>query len=190
MRSLNRVGSRSISLPLLADDIVEFHASRLLLLLNVCGTSGRIDSLTKMAKLDFFARYPDFFEAARAASGPREGTHPHDLKEPDQVVESAMVRHHYGPWDKRYYHVLAHLESKHLITVRKQGRSYQIELTDSGHQYAKTLEARPSFAPLVERMRRIKKTFGKRSGTYLKDLIYRLFDAEVGQRPMGKVIHL
>ena len=61
MKSLNRLGARSVSLPLSADDIVEFHAARLLLLLSVCGVAGRIDGLTKMAKLDFFARYPDFF---------------------------------------------------------------------------------------------------------------------------------
>jgi hypothetical protein len=60
MKSLNRLGARSVSLPLSADDIVEFHAARLLLLLSVCGVAGRIDGLTKMAKLDFFARYPDF----------------------------------------------------------------------------------------------------------------------------------
>ena len=42
--------------------------------------------------------------------------------------------------------------------------------------------------PLVERMRQVKKTFGGKSGSYLKDLIYRLFDVEVGKRPMGRVI--
>ena len=70
MRSLNRVGMVPASLPLSADDIVEFHAARLMLLMHVCGVSGRIDGLTKMAKLDFFARYPDFFEVARAAVTP------------------------------------------------------------------------------------------------------------------------
>ena len=71
-----------------------------------------------------------------------------------------MVRHHYGPWDKRYYHVLAHLESKELITVAKKGRSYQISLTDLGRERAKMLAAQPSFAPLVERMPEVKKAFG------------------------------
>lgn len=188
MRSLNRVGARSVSLPLIADDIVEFHAARLLLLLSVCGVSGRIDGLTNMAKLDFFTRYPDFFEVARAATAPADAAAASERTESDEAVESAMVRHHYGPWDKRYYHVLAHLEAKQLITVTKEGNSYRIALADLGRNRAKALAARPSFAPLVERMREVKKTFGARSGASLKDLIYRLFDAEVGRRPMGQVI--
>jgi hypothetical protein len=188
MRSLNRVGARPVSLPLLADDIVEFHAARLLLLLSVCGVSGRIDGLTKMAKLDFFTRYPDFFEVARAAIVPADVVAESERTESDDAVESAMVRHHYGPWDKRYYHVLAHLEAKRLITVTKEGSSYRIALADLGRNHAKVLATRPSFAPLVERMREVKKTFGSKSGAFLKDLIYRVFDTEVGRRPMGQEI--
>ena len=188
MRSLGRVGSRPVSLPLSADNIVEFHAGRLLLLISVCGVSGRIDGLTKMAKLDFFARYPDFFEAARAATTPADAANTPDRANSDEAVESAMVRHHYGPWDKRYYHVLAYLEARQLITVTKEGSSYRIALTDLGRDRAQTLAVRPSFAPIVQRMRDIKKTFGAKSGTHLKDLIYRLFDAEVGRRPLGEVI--
>lgn len=188
MKSLRRVAARPVSLPLLADDIVEFHAARLILLVSVCGVSGAIDGLTKMAKLDFFVRYPDFFEAARGTSAPADTTDASDRTESDEAVEAAMVRYHYGPWDKRYYHVLAHLEARQLITVTKQGRAYRIALADLGRERAKELAARSSFAPLVERMREVRKTFGAKSGTFLKDLIYRLFDAEVGQRPLGKVI--
>lgn len=190
MKSLNRIGTQPVSLPLSADDVVEFHAARLMLLMNICGVAGRIDGLTKMAKLDFFARYPDFFEVARAAVAPANGDHDTSRADSVEAVESAMVRHHYGPWDKRYYHVLAYLEAKRLITVTKDGSSYRIALTDLGRERAKALAARPPFAPLVERMRQVKKTFGGKSGTFLKDLIYRLFDEEVGRRPMGKVIRL
>lgn len=188
MRSLNRVGTRSVSLPLLADDIVEFHAARLLLLLNVCGVSGRIDGLTKMAKLDFFTRYPDFFEVARSEAMPADQNPSQGRSESDLAIESAMVRHHYGPWDKRYYHVLAHLEAKRLITVTRERKSYRIELADLGRSRAKVLSERPSFAPLVARMREVKKAFGTKSGAFLKSLIYRLFDEEVSRRPMGQVI--
>jgi len=188
MKSLNRIGVRPVSLPMSADDVVEFHAARLLLLVSVCGTSGRIDGLTKMAKLDFFSRYPDFFEAARTANIRMNIADERDQTEPDKAVESAMIRHHYGPWDKRYYHVLAHLEAKRLITVMKEGNSYRIALTDLGRNRARALAARPSFAPLVERMREVKTTFGDKTGTFLKNLIYRLFDKEVGRRPLGEVI--
>lgn len=188
MRSINRVGMQPVSLPLSADDIIEFHAARLMLLMHICGIKGRIDGLTKMAKLDFFARYPDFFEAARSAMPAKDGGRDPVESSGDERVESAMVRHHYGPWDKRYYHVLAHLEAKRLITVSKEGKSYRIALTPLGAERAAALAARPSFVPLVNRMREIKKTFGSRTGTFLKDLIYRLFDKEVGRRPMGERI--
>jgi hypothetical protein len=188
MKSLNRMGTRPVSLPLSAEDVVEFHAARLLLLLSICGVSGHIDGLTKMAKLDFFARYPDFFAVARAATLSEDVSNEPNHTKSDVAVESAMVRHHYGPWDKRYYHVLAHLEAKQLIAITKEGRSFRIALTESGHEHAKALSVRPSFAPLLERMREVKKTFGSKSGNFLKELIYRIFNEEVSRRRWGEVI--
>jgi DNA-binding PadR family transcriptional regulator len=105
-----------------------------------------------------------------------------------ESVESAMVRHHYGPWDKRYYHVLAYLEAKQLITIAKSRNSYQITLTDRGKEKAAALMKKASFALLVERMRAVKKEFGSKSGNTLKKLIYQLFDEEVGKKPLGEVI--
>jgi DNA-binding PadR family transcriptional regulator len=186
MRSLNRIGTRPASLTLSADDIVEFHAARLLLLLRICGVSGRIDGLTKLAKLDFFVRYPEFFEAARDFVDTHKPTKGSDAQQ--SAVESAMVRHHYGPWDKRYYHVLAHLEAKGLISVSKERNTYRIVLTDLGRDRAGALKDRPSFASLAARMREVKEVFGAKNGTYLKKLIYELFETEVGQRPLGEII--
>jgi len=188
MKSVKRLGTYSVSLPLLADDVIEFHAARLLLLFNYCGVSGRIDGLTKMAKLDFFARYPDFFAVARRTALPDVEGRQESQDYSNAAVEAAMVRHHYGPWDKRYYHVLAYLEAKQLITVTKHGNSYRLRLTDEGIERAKGLAQRASFTPIVERMREIKRVFGFRSGSTLKKLIYRLFEEEVRQRPMGEVI--
>lgn len=53
---------------------------------------------------------------------------------------------------------------------------------------AKALAKRPSFATLVERQKAVKKSFGGKSGTALKNLIYKLFDEEVGKRTLGQVI--
>ena len=99
-----------------------------------------------------------------------------------------MVRHHYGPWDKRYYHVLAHLEAKHLIKVAKVKKTYVISLTDLGKERAQRLAEKTSFEPLVTRMREIKKVFGSKTGSSLKNMIYNMFDAEVGRRPLGEMI--
>jgi hypothetical protein len=189
MKSLNRIGVVPASAPLAADDIVEFHAARLLLLLSLCGTSGRIDGLTKMAKLDFFARYPEFFAVAKSATESKNDKQQLAIPSvPTDAVESAMVRHHYGPWDKRYYHVLAHLEARGLIEVSKKGKAYRIVLTAPGRERAKLLAERPSFAVLASRMRDLKKTLGGRSGTSLKNLVYQLFEEEVGRRSLGQTI--
>lgn len=188
MRSLNRIAGRSIALPLSADDILEFHLARLLLLLKFCGTAGRIDGLTKMAKLDFFARYPDFFNVAKAAVAKDQVKSGSLSQSATHTVESAMVRHHYGPWDKRYYQVLSVLEAKGLIVVAKEGKSYRITLTDLGSDRALTLSTKSSFTDLVARMKDIKKTFGAMNGNKIKQLIYEVFDAEVGQRARGEVI--
>jgi hypothetical protein len=37
-------------------------------------------------------------------------------------------------------------------------------------------------------MKEIKVTFGAKTGTYLKNLIYRVFEEEIGHRPLGEVI--
>lgn len=188
MESVARVGTRPVSLPLLADELVEFHAARLLLLLEICGSAGKIDGLTKMAKLDFFARYPDFFAVAKAAAAPSDAGEEESPRSNAGIVESAMVRHHYGPWDKRYYHVLAYLESRGLIDVSPKGKSYLLALTPLGRETAQAVATAPSFAGLVERMKDVKNVFGRKSGTYLKNLVYQLFDEEVGQLPLGEEI--
>jgi len=188
MRSLNRLGTQAMSLPLAADDVVEFHAARLLLLIKICGVAGHIDGLTKMAKMDFFARYPDFFEVAKRAAKADAIEAEHEDRSGGRSVESAMIRHHYGPWDKRYYQVLSVLEAKGLVGITKDGRAFRIALTELGDQRAKALSDKSSFNDLVERMKEIKKVFGSKSGNTIKNLIYELFDAEVGQRPRGEVI--
>ena len=43
-----------------------------------------------------------------------------------EIAFAPKERHHYGPWDKRYYHVLAHLEAKHLIKVVKVKKTFVI----------------------------------------------------------------
>lgn len=187
MKSIRHLGNHPVSLPLAADDILEFHAARLLLLIEVCGTAGRIDGLTKMAKLDFFSRYPEFFAAATAAKSGETGSHS-AVNVHGDAVESAMVRHHYGPWDFRYYHVLAYLEAKQLITVTKQKNAYQIALTSRGRERAKLIGARASFSTLVDRMRQVKQQFGKMSGNSIKQLIYSMFAKEVVERPLGEQI--
>ena len=181
MRSIRKLGAQPASLPVLADDIMEFHAARLLLLLKVCGRKGRIEGLTKMAKLDFFVRYPRFFAEACEELGQFPG-------EKRLPVESAMVRYRYGPWDRRYYHVLSFLEGSRLIAVSRIGKTFRLELTEYGTTAATQLEKMASFRDLAAQMRQVKKVLGGKSGSALKKIIYKTFSNEVTNREHGEVI--
>lgn len=182
MKSLKNLANQPAAAPLAADDILEFHAGRLLLLLSTCGgTAGIINGLTKMAKLDFFVRYPDFFSAALA-----EGLRRKAIR--TNAVEAAMVRHHYGPWDKRYYHILAYLESRRLIKILITGRTRRIALTALGKATAKKLVGIEAFSDVVAHMRNVNAALGAKSGNELKTMIYDLFGEEVAEQPLGQVI--
>ncbi|MEM1308303.1 MAG: hypothetical protein AAGF98_02180 [Cyanobacteria bacterium P01_H01_bin.153] len=157
------------------------------MLIGLCGTLdkadklSRIDGLTKLAKLDFFVRYPQFFEKAAAADGEW-------VTAASSTIESSMVRHHYGPWDHRYYEILAYLRSRGLIQITKEGRTYRFKLTETGKERIKKLSKQPSFETLCSQMKLVKKQFGSKSGSTLKKLIYKIFQQEVTQKSLGEVI--
>jgi hypothetical protein len=176
VKSIKRFASQALGVPLLADDILEFHTSRLLLLFRICGTANRIDGLTKMAKLDFFVRYPDFFNRVI-------GDVPADAP-----VESSMTRFHYGPWDHRYYQLLAVLESRGLISAVPKGRMLVLTLTPEGQATADRLRAKAIFGDLVQHMSLVKRHLGGRTGSSLKTLIYKTFRDEVAHRALGEEI--
>jgi hypothetical protein len=156
-------------LPISAESSKEFHAARILLLLRFAGQGGkRIESLTKLAKLDFFVRYPKYFGAATS-----------DVFLSTSQTESPMIRFHYGPWDKRYYDLLAFLKSRNLVRLARSGRGIAIELTTDGEYAAEALAARSPYVPLVATIFRVKSKFGAWSGTKLKNFIYEQFDKEV-----------
>lgn len=184
MKSTHLLGKEPTSLPLAADDITELHAARLLLLIHHCGSKDQIEGLTKLAKLDFFVRYPAFFNRAAKLSNAVTS----QQSEKETSIESSMVRHHYGPWDKRYYQVLAFLESRGLLCVAKRKNTFEFSLTDVGQKKASSLSKEDSFGPLISHMKLVKKAFGRKNGTQLKNLVYEIFDAEVKQRKLGDVI--
>jgi hypothetical protein len=181
MKSIQKIASREKAIPIAADEITELHAARLLLLLNLCGAKGKISGLTKLAKLDFFCRYPDFFERATAALG-NGATPVTDFK------ESPMIRHNYGPWDHRYYQLLPYLEARGLISVTQQGNTYTFALTPKGKEVSEALSGELPFRKLCNHLLQVKAVFGSLTGSKLKQLIYRLFPEEIEKLPMGKVI--
>jgi hypothetical protein len=181
MKSILNVASQPAAIPIVADELVEFHSSRLLLLLVYCGTGGRIEGLTKLAKLDFFVRYPSFFWTLANELG-------ESVRRPVETVESPMIRFHYGPWDKRYYQVLSYLEARHLIEVRKMKATFVFSVTEEGKAVAKQLAQSRAFSELIQHMKSVKHLLGGRSGSAIKQLIYRVFDAEITHRKLGDLI--
>lgn len=191
MKSFTNLVRQPLGLPLVAEDILELHAARILLLCHVIGgpRSGRIEGLTKMAKLDFFVRYPDAFHQALAVMSPVDDT---TLPDP-MPVESPMIRYNYGPWDERYNQVLSYLEAKGLMHINREKTTFSatdLKLTDAGKKVAKLLCNQPSFEFQVQHMKNVKLAFGKKSGTSLKEMVYSLFPDAVGKRSIGEVIEL
>ena len=184
MKSLRNFEVEPAASSILADDILEFHAARLLLLIRFCGKRSCIEGLTKMAKLDFFVRYPQFFAIVCT-----------NLQEPvapsTSVRESEMIRYHYGPWDPRYYHVLGYLEARELIEAavrHSQKGPFHLCLTEAGKRVAEGLASSPSFAELIAQMKLVKKALGNKTGSSLKKLIYATFENEVSLRGLGERI--
>ena len=186
MKSLRRLLKQNAGLPIVADDVLEFHAARLLIIVRYCGVKSRvtkefrIQGLTKMAKLDFFIRYPTFFKEVTSIT--QEGslaTCP---------PESPMIRYHYGPWDQRYYQVLAYLCAKGLVSISKDGATVILSSTPEGNQAAERLAEDKSYEPLLKHVNDVAKAFKNKSGNSLKNLIYHVFEKEVGELPWGEVI--
>jgi hypothetical protein len=182
MKSIRNLQRHPAGIPLVADEMVEFHAARLLLLILLCGRQGHIDGLTKLAKLDFFVRYPSFFWQVCKHLGQR-------VESSQSSVESSMVRHHYGPWDKRYYHILSYLEAKSLIRISKiRAKTFRFELTSAGKSIATEMAKKTEFESLSRHMQQVNDVLGTKKGADLKKLIYEVFDEEVAQKQIGEVI--
>ena len=182
MKSATALGRYPAARPLTGEQVTEYHASRLLLLLYLSNRNHRVDGLTKLAKLDFFVRYPDFF--ARAAEHLGHG----GQRACTGSVDSAMVRYRYGPWDPRYYQVLGFLEGRALITVAKKKKAFVFTLTDEGGRLAKKLIQSDVFRELTAHITSVKTVLGGKTGDAIKRLVYELFDEEVARLPLGEAI--
>lgn len=169
---------------------IEFHASRLLLLIKFCGkelSEGQaVKGRTKLAKLDFFLRYPLYLKKALKKLN-RENLGLHLEKYEKHSIEAEMIRYKYGPWDSMYYDVFAYLVSKGFIIISPIGGVDHFILAPAGEDVVKKLLEEKDFSEIALRCRIIKKALGKRSGASLKNFIYENFP-EIVQQPIGSVI--
>lgn len=148
--------------------------ARILLLINAFsrqyeGLQGR----TKLAKLDFLLRYPEFLERALLTKGV-------DLEEAAAAtsernpVEQRMVRFRYGPWDPSYFSLLGSLIGRGLIEVIPYSRGLGYRATDKGKDLSRELSKEPAFEELTKRSELLKRHFNQ-TGATLKKMVYELF---------------
>ena len=175
---------------LISDDIIEFHASRILLILRLCGQKDRIrktykiSGLTKLAKLDFFVRYPEFFRRFLR----KKNIATINILEHIGGIESRMIRFHYGPWDQRYYQLLPFLEARDLISIEKDKGTFTFFLTEKGTHIAESLISEDVFLSLANNIKNVNSILGKMKGSQLKALVYEMFENEVANQSMGALI--
>jgi hypothetical protein len=180
-------------LALLRDDLAYHQARVLLLVTTVAATSGhngKLDGLTKLAKLDFLLRYPalasqvldelDIHDARLRLTDA-------DIGEPTSV-EAPMTRYKYGPWDDRYYAIIGALVGRGLLRYAR-GRQGSVALapTPAGRTLAQDLAAATEWYEIADRCRAIAQASGGLTGNALKDLIYRRL-ADLMDRPHRQVI--
>ncbi|MCX2432826.1 hypothetical protein [Pedobacter sp. GR22-10] len=190
MISVKHISSYPAGSALLSDDLIEFHASRILVLLRLCGQKDRfkkvykISGLTKLAKLDFFVRYPEFFRRVISKLKIEQV----DLLAHEGGIESRMIRFHYGPWDERYYQLLPYLEARSLIIIEKDKGTFTFFLTKQGQEISDLLISEEEFAKLASNIRNVNYVLGKMTGSQLKNMVYEMFEVEVTNRSMGNKI--
>jgi hypothetical protein len=186
-REIGRSVAPPLHRPWDPDDSLDFHAARLLVLMLRCGEGNRhqIEGRTKLAKLDFFLRYPSFLERAlHAVLGEEQSDR---WRAVGLEVEAPMIRYRYGPWDPRYRQFLAFLEARQLVRITV-GQPERVSLTATGRRLAERIAEMESFRPIVQRCDAMTGNLASLTGTQLKDLIYELFPVEVGDLPLRREI--
>jgi len=171
------------------DNNYYLHNVRILILISIlCNDKieKELKGITKLAKLDFFLRYPTALKRALQKLGKTEydlNLHDHEL----DSVESKMIRFRYGPWDMRYRQYLAILESMRLIGVSVNKQTIEIRITSKGIDAAKKFKQKLEFQDFVSRAQILNATLGKMKGTELKDMVYVLIP-ELHDMKFGELI--
>lgn len=166
----------------------DLHLGRLLILMSsFSGASGEetIDGITKLAKLDFFLRYPAYLTKALKARGVAKiDVSIHSFEQ--QSVEGHMVRYKYGPWDFKYRRLVNLLIAKGLVSMVPEGRTIRIGLTEKGLEVAKELSTHEEFSDIVTRSQALKKHLDLSASNLVK-FVYENFP-EIGSLKLGEEI--
>lgn len=174
-------------MPLRLDGVVNFDhfrpsaesEARILLLINAfSGQREGLQGRTKLAKLDFLLRYPEFLERALVHKGV-PATEAGEVTTERNPIEQRMVRFRYGPWDPSYFALLGALIGRGLIEITPYNRGLGYRATPTGRALANRLSNEPAFQQLDQRTALLKRHFNQ-TGTTLKKFVYDLFPEVAG----------
>jgi hypothetical protein len=180
-------------LAFLREDLA-YHQARVLLLVDAvartAGHAGKLDGLTKLAKLDFLVRYPALAPQVLDRLDPADDRlhlAEDDVAVPTEV-EAPMTRYRYGPWDDRYYPVIGALTGRGLLRyVRGRRGSVALAPTSAGRKLARAMGATAQWVETTDRCAAIAQASSNMTGSALKDLIYERL-ADLMDRPHRQVI--
>ncbi|GAA1858672.1 hypothetical protein GCM10009836_43630 [Pseudonocardia ailaonensis] len=167
-----------------------YHQMRVLMLVEAVASSdghaGKLDGLTKLAKLDFLVRYPDL--ARQVLDDIDESDSRSAIGSSYLDVEAPMTRYKYGPWDDRYYAIIGALVGRGLLRYVKGRRgSVALKPTPAGKRLATALASSEEWADTARQCQTVARASSGLTGSALKDRIYaRLPD--VLDRPYREVI--
>jgi len=163
---------------------VEGEARLLLLIHAFSGPERSLEGRTKLAKLDFFLRYPPYFARALAVRGAARLTNTvraaiERATAEGHTVESRMVRYRYGPWDPAYFALLGRLVGKNLVEPVSESRGLGYRTTTRGASLATQLASTPEWESTAERAVLLRRFFDV-TGERLKQFVYEQFPEVAG----------
>jgi hypothetical protein len=150
--------------------------ARILLLIDGFSRDSRgrvrhLEGRTKMAKLDFLLRYPQYLSRALQGANPQVSYTDEELQSP---IENRMIRYRYGPWDPSYFAILGSLLGRGLIQADPLKRGFGYRTTERGEKIARLLTDDESYQSLLERVDLIRAHFDW-TGNKLKNFVYDTF---------------
>jgi hypothetical protein len=177
--------ARRVSEPYNEARLEKFRASpaaeaRLLVLIDAFSRSGKqprtLEGRVKLAKLDFFLRYPKNFARALKLRNVADAVVNEVLDIEDTApIDNRMMRYRYGPWDPSYYAILGSLIGRGLIaSIPLPGSGgFGYRTTEKGGDLAQTLTADQSFSEIADRAKLLRRHLDL-AGSTLKNLVYQL----------------
>jgi hypothetical protein len=159
------------------EDFIEFHAARILHLVGYAGKGrpSQIDGRRRFSFYDFLLRFPVCFAKAAEIFKVATAFEDYELKN----IDSKMIQHVGGPWDQRYYDILAYLAARKLVQLSGES-GWNIALAPAGAATLKSLDS-PENAKLRKRCRILKDMFG----TYTEKRLHGFIDKHFPYTQLG-----